>query len=110
MEAGYDYLHGRLQRRVANLTGALLLTVGLLLLAAGGAYYEYAANAKSNLNEMVTDVAPRTVNPITGISASNVRLFPGEAIPAESWTDLLGHEPLYSRQQRLLEASVISVD
>ena len=77
MEAGYDYLlfRGRFQRRFARFTGIFLLVFGLLLLASGGAYYGYSANAKSDLDEFVSVFEPRTVNSITGGSASNVR-FP----------------------------------
>ena len=101
MEAGYDYLHGRFQRRLANVAGICLLALGLLMLVSGGAYYVYAANAKSNLDQMVS--VPRVVDSIIGSTASNVSLFPGKAVAAESWTDLLGYEPLYYRQHRVLE-------
>ena len=102
MEAGYDFLHGRLQRRVVNLSGLILLTVGLLLLASGGAYYVYAANAKSNLDELVSVSALRTVDPINGRTASTVSLFPGKAVAAEFWTDLFAYVPLDYRQHQLL--------
>ena len=102
MEAGYDYLHGRLQRRVASFTGIILLSLGLLLLISGGAYYVYAANAKSNLDEMVAITPSREVSTINGSTASTVRLFPGEAVAADSWSDLLSYEPLSLRQRRLL--------
>ena len=95
MEAGYDYLHGRLQRRLTNVTGMFLLVIGLLMLASGGAYYVYAANSKSNLEDMVSLATPRAVNSITGRTASSLDLFPGKAIAAESWNDLFGYEPLY---------------
>ena len=65
MEAGYDYLHGRLQRRLTNVTGMFLLVIGLLMLASGGAYYVYAANSKSNLEDMVSLATPRGVNSIS---------------------------------------------
>ena len=116
MEAGYDYLHGRLQRRIANLTGIFLLTIGLLLLVSGGAYYVYAANAKSNLDQMVSVIAPRAVPSITGSAASKVSLFPGKSVPSEFWSHPLGYEPLYARQNRLLDGfdpvsdSLVSMD
>ena len=103
MEAGYDYLHGRLHRRFVNVTGIILLTIGLLLLASGGAYYVYAANAKSNLDEMVFVAPRRVVHSITSSTASGVSLFPGKTVAAESWTDLFGYEPLSLRRNRLLE-------
>ena len=103
MEAGYDYLHGRLQRRIANLTGITLLVVGLLLLASGGAYYGYSASAKSNLDDLASVFEPRTVGSITGSTASSVSLFPGKAVAADSWNDPLSYEPAYFREQRLLD-------
>ena len=66
MEAGYDYLHGRLRRRVVNVTGILLLVIGLLLLASGGVYYGYSAKAKSNLDDLIVDFKPRAVPKIVG--------------------------------------------
>ena len=82
MEAGYDYLHihGRLQRHIASFTGIFLLVFGFLLLASGGAYYAYSANAKSNLDDLSTvmvpmvPMVPRLVASITGSSASNITL------------------------------------
>ena len=102
MEAGYDYLHGRLQRRIVSLTGIILLGFGFLLLASGGAYYGYSASAKSNLDDLATVFEPRSVPAITGNSASNVSLFPGKAISAESWDNPSGYEPAYFRETALL--------
>ena len=103
MEAGYDYLHGRLQRRIVSLTGIILLVFGFLLLASGGAYYGYSASAKSNLDDLAAVFEPRSVPAIIGSSASNVSLFPGKAISAESWDDLSGYEPAYFRETALLD-------
>ena len=104
MEAGYDYLliRGRLQRRIARFTGIFLLVFGFLLLASGGAYYGYSAKAKSNLDDLAAVLQPRTVNAISGSSASDVSLFPGKAVPADSWDNLYGYEPAYLREQALL--------
>ena len=104
MEAGYDYLfiQGRLQRRIARFTGIFLLFFGFLLLASGGAYYGYSANAKSNLDDLAAVFEPRTVGVISGSSASNVSLFPGSAVTADSWDNLYGYEPAYLREQALL--------
>ena len=104
MEAGYDYvlIQGRLQRRIARFTGIFLLVFGLLLLASGGAYYGYAANAKSNLDDLAAVLGPRTVIAISGGSAANVSLFPGKAITADSWDNLYGYEPAYLREQAML--------
>ena len=102
MEAGYDYLHGRLQRRIVSLTGIILLGFGFLLLASGGAYYGYSASAKSNLDDLAAVFQPRSVPAITGSTASNVSLFPGKAISAESWDNPSGYEPAYFRETALL--------
>ena len=103
MEAGYDYLHGRLQRRIVSLTGIILLAFGFLLLASGGAYYGYSANAKSNLDDLAAVFEPRSVPAITGSSASNVSLFPGKAISSEWWDHPSGYEPAYFRETALLD-------
>jgi len=103
MEAGYDYLHGRLQRRIVSLTGIILLVFGFLLLASGGAYYGYSASAKSNLDDLASVFEPRTVNSITGSAASSISLFPGKAVTADSWGDPFGYEPAYLRQRELLD-------
>lgn len=105
MEAGYDYLffRGRLQRRIARFTGIFLLVFGVLLLASGGIYYGYSAKATSDLDRLVAVLEPRTVDPITGSSASNVSLFPGTALTADSWNNLYGYEPAYLREQTLLK-------
>ncbi len=103
MEAGYDYLHGRLQRRIISFTGIFFLVAGFLLLASGGAYYGYSANAKSNLDDLAAVFEPRTVTSITGNAASNVSLFPGKAVTADSWDNPFGYEPAYLRQQTLLD-------
>ena len=104
MEAGYDYLffRGRLQRRFARFTGIFLLVFGFLLLASGGLYYGYSAKAKSDLDGLVAVLEPRTVASITGGIASNVSLFPGKAVTADSWDNLFGYEPAYLREQALL--------
>ena len=54
MEAGYDYLllRGRLQRKLFRYTGIIVFVFGALLLATGGAYYGYAANARANLDNL----------------------------------------------------------
>ena len=103
MEAGYDYLHGRLQRRIVSLTGIILLVFGILLLASGGAYYGYSASAKSNLDNLSAIFEPRSVPAITGSSASNVSLFPGKAIGSEWWDNPSGYEPAYFRETALLD-------
>ena len=54
MEAGYDYLllHGRLQRRFFRFSGIFIFLLGAVLLAASGAYYGYAANARADLDRL----------------------------------------------------------
>ena len=120
MEAGYDYMlfRGRVQRRLARLSGSFLLAVGLLLLASGGAYYLYSAMARSDLEDMrvvveypdptavprPTPVAPpREVPTFSSTKIAMTTLYPGDAVSADSWTDLLGYEPLPVREQGLLE-------
>ncbi len=105
MEAGYDFLliHGRLQRRIANFTGIFLLVFGFMLLASGGAYYAYSANAKSNLDDLAVVMTPRAVNSITSNSASEVSLFPGKAITADSWDSPYAYEPAYLKEQALMD-------
>ena len=103
MEAGYDYIHGRLQRRIVSLTGIILLVIGFLLLASGGVYYGYSASAKSNLDGLASVFEPRMVDSITGSAVSEISLFPGKGVTADSWGDPFGYEPAYLRQRALLE-------
>ena len=113
MEAGYDYLHirGRLQRRVTSTTGIFLLALGVLLLASAGAYYLYATNAKSNLENLSAAITPpRTVDSISDNNVSNVSLFPGKAISASSWGNLYDYEPAYLKEQTLLDSFSPIVD
>ncbi len=120
MEAGYDYLllRGRFQRRIARFTGVFLLVFGILLLASGGAYYGYAAKARSNLDALQVSVdlppsptagepfvvpSPRVVPSFSPATISDTLLYPGEALPADSWTSPRSYEPLELREQALLE-------
>ena len=54
MEAGYDYLlrPGRLQHRLFKYFGIIIFVFGAILLASGGAYYGYAANARADLDNL----------------------------------------------------------
>lgn len=54
MEAGYDYLllRGRLQRRLFKYSGIFIFLFGAVLLAASGAYYGYATNARADLDRL----------------------------------------------------------
>ena len=54
MEAGYDYLllRGRLQRKLLKYVGIIIFVFGALLLASGGAYYGYAAKARTGLDNL----------------------------------------------------------
>jgi sortase (surface protein transpeptidase) len=58
MEAGYDYLllRGRLQRRFFKYSGIFVLLMGVALLATGGAYYGYAAQARADLDNLNVSV------------------------------------------------------
>ena len=123
MEAGYDYLllRGRVQRRVARFTGVFLLVFGILLLASGGAYYGYAAKARSNLDALQVSVdlppsptskssvpppspsPPRVVPSFSPSAISDTPLYPGDALSVDSWTSPLSYEPLDLREQALLK-------
>jgi len=105
MEAGYDFLliHERLKRRIASFTGIFLLVFGFMLLASGGAYYAYSANAKSNLDDLAVVTPPRAVNTITSATAADVILFPGKAISSDSWNKPFAYEPDYLKEQALLD-------
>src|SRR5918996_3064692 len=120
MEAGYDYLllRGRLQRHLLGFPGLFLLIFGALLLAGGGAYYAYAAKARADL-EQLNVALPETkrtfqdhqdntrasdlssdfepISPPPGIPASaiaNQRLYSGNPLTADSWSNPLAYEPL----------------
>ena len=121
MQAGYDYLllRGHLQRRVARNAGLVLLAIGLCMLAAGGAYYGYAANARSGLSDLVVVVpappvvtppaevkqepAPRLVPPFSPETISNISLYPGDSISVNSWGNPAGYETAAMREQALLQ-------
>jgi len=54
MEAGYEYLlfRRRLQHRFFNICGVFIVVLGALMLVSSGAYYSYAAAARSSLPEL----------------------------------------------------------
>ena len=58
MEAGYDYLlfRRRLQHRFFNISGVFIVVLGALMLVSSGAYYSYAAAARSSLPELDVSV------------------------------------------------------
>jgi LPXTG-site transpeptidase (sortase) family protein len=128
MEAGYDYLllRGRLQRHLLGFSGLFLLIFGALLLAGGGAYYAHAAKARADL-EQLNVALPETnrtfldhqdntqasdlssdfelISPPPGIPASaiaNQRLYSGNPLTSDSWSNPLAYEPLAYREQVLL--------
>jgi LPXTG-site transpeptidase (sortase) family protein len=129
MEAGYDYLllRGRLQRHLLGFSGLFLLVFGALLLVGGGAYYTYAAKARADLDQLNVALpeadrafpdnqdsarasgpssAFELVAPPPGIPASaiaNQRLYSGNPLTADSWTNPLAYEPLAYREQVLLQ-------
>ena len=125
MEAGYDYLllRGRVRRRVARVSGLFLLVIGILLLAAVGAYYGYAAKARSNLDTLQVAVElppspppgqpfilpPRVVPSFSSAAISDTTLYPGEFLSIDSWTSPRAYEPLPLREQTLLE-EFITID
>ena len=106
MEAGYDYLllRGRLQRRIARFTGIFLLVFGLLLLASGGAYYGYAAKARSGLDDLNANAgAARTPpQPFSRSVIPEVSLYPGDSLAAPYWTEPDSYEPAALREAALL--------
>ena len=119
MEAGYDYLllRGRFQQRFARFTGVFLLVFGILLLASGGAYYGYAAKARSNLDTLQVSVdfvpspaagdpfvpPPRVVPSFSPTAISDTPLYPGDSLSADSWNSPRSYEPLELREQALLQ-------
>ncbi len=66
MEAGYDYLliRRRLRKRFYNSSGFFVVALGVMLLAASGAYYGYAAVAKGNLPELNASAQPNPATPL----------------------------------------------
>ena len=120
MEAGYDYMlvRGRVQRRLARISGFTLVVLGICLLAAGGAYYAYSANARSGLDDLqvvvespVTNTTPpptqvpppREVPAFASSDIAMTSMYPGESVSVDSWTNLQAYEPLSLREENLLE-------
>lgn len=68
-------------RRPAALLGVALIVVGALMLVAGGGYYAYSANARSQLDHLnftVADAAPNTPAP-SAARAATASLQPNNA-------------------------------
>jgi hypothetical protein len=59
METGYDYLliKRRFPRHIFEVAAIFLVSLGVLMLAGGGAYYVYAAQARAELEAMNTSEA-----------------------------------------------------
>lgn len=130
MEAGYDYLllRGRFQNNFAKLAGLSLLGFGLLLIAAGGVYYGYAAKAGSDLDKLnvtlpkLLDVttaeifneepedelqySPELTRLLPLLSAEDIstrQLYPGEGLTADYWSNPWAYEPSSYREALLLQ-------
>lgn len=130
MEAGYDYLllRGRLQRRMFGFTAVLLVSLGVLLLAGGGAYYGFVAKARADLADLNASLPSAASTSLSGssidqdgqgvsggggkfpppssISAQDIarqELLVGDDIDASAWDDPLGYEPLDYREEVLLQ-------
>jgi sortase (surface protein transpeptidase) len=80
MEAGYDYLllRGRLQRRLLKYSGIFIFLFGAVLLAASGAYYGYATNARADLDRLNVTVPEGTST--LDIPAADLVSFPFEQV------------------------------
>ena len=121
MEAGYDYLllRGRMQRHLFGFTALFLVSLGVLLLAGGGAYYGFVAKARAdlvNLNvsspidhqsgqDLAAGGGSPAVIPPPGITAEDIasqKLRVADAIDTYAWDDPLAYEPLDYRAEVLL--------
>ena len=62
MEAGYDYLllRGKGHRHLFGFTALFLVSLGVLLLGGGGAYYAYAAKARVGI--IGSSITPGNMN------------------------------------------------
>ena len=74
MRAGHGHLllRPRLQQQIIRTSGLALVVVGIILIAAGAAYFIYAEMAGSNLAQLNVSTAPPAVHnvPVTAIDAS----------------------------------------
>ncbi|HEU0020629.1 MAG TPA: sortase [Dehalococcoidia bacterium] len=126
MEAGYDYLllRGRWPRRLIGFTALILVSLGVLLMAGGGAYYGFVARARAdlaNLNASLPPAADASLSEqaVPGVSGGGSALVPpsgisapaiasqdlriGDAIDTYAWDSPLAYEPLDYREQVLLQ-------
>lgn len=129
MQAGYDYLllrqsHTRTWLWILSVS---LICIGILSLGGGGAYYTYAANAKSNLSQLNTvvstieqtivskpvskipmidapinkkEILPKRVT-VTDITSQSLGI--GDSLSAQSWADPLRYRPLDYTATLLME-------
>jgi LPXTG-site transpeptidase (sortase) family protein len=123
MEAGYDYLllRGRRQRRPFGIAALFLVCLGGLLLAGGGAYYGFAANARADLADLNASLPPVADTnqdapdggsalvrpsgiPARGIANQDLRI--GNSIDAYAWDNPLAYEPWDYREQALLDGFI----
>ncbi|MEE8176551.1 MAG: sortase, partial [Acidobacteriota bacterium] len=80
MEAGFDYLllRGRLQRRFFKSSAVLFIFLGIVLLAAGGAYYGYAAKARADLDDLNVTLPGAITGPGTELGGQDTPPAPGD--------------------------------
>lgn len=112
MEAGYDYmlLRRRLQRKFLKYTGIIVVVVGALLLATGGAYYGYAAKAGADLDDLNVTLPSIDQAPLQESIDSSIFPADGEAVssPAsevisdQNGSDGYGGTQLAREQPRVL--------
>jgi len=116
MEAGYDYLllRGRLQRRLFKYSGIFVFLFGAVLLAASGAYYGYAANARADLDRLNVTV-PEATSILDRAAADLVSVPFEQEEPSTGLVDLTARSvaegdagsPAPAKPRRLLPAIAI---
>lgn len=83
MNSGKRHTQAPRRHRPAALLGVALIVVGALMLVAGGGYYAYSANARSQLDDLnfaVADAAPAVDRSAAQAQAAAVSLQPNAAI------------------------------
>jgi LPXTG-site transpeptidase (sortase) family protein len=110
MDAGYDWLliRSHLRRPIFGVPGLFLL-LGALLLVGGGAYYGYAYQARSQLDELNVILSPSGIGDLAlerrklATTIASQQLFPGESLVATSWSNPLTYVPSFYAKQILLD-------
>ncbi|MSQ05938.1 MAG: sortase [Dehalococcoidia bacterium] len=133
MEAGYDYLYFLRQshRRVLRFWGVFLISLGVLLLAGGSAYYGYAARVRADLAQLNASRLASTLHPawqtepeeqVTGrggVLAAEIETTPAgfpanaapgqgsyssEGLPPAAWSNPQAYESAEYLQQAMVKA------